>query len=198
LMADCELDVELIHAYRPLQAFDMILLPGSKMVMSDLRWLKSQGLFNEIKMCKKPIFGLCGGYQMLCHTLHDADALEHNSPGTEVGFEYIDDDVHYQNPKILANASYSLFGYPIKGYEIHYGRMRRYPLYYQSQLVCGTHVHGVFDDDDFRSSYLRSINPTYQGYLYGKYRETEIQQFADKVGENLDIGNLLGALKAES
>jgi adenosylcobyric acid synthase len=198
LMADCELDVELIHAYRPLQAFDMILLPGSKMVMSDLRWLKSQGLFNEIKMCKKPIFGLCGGYQMLCHTLHDADALEHNSPGTEVGFEYIDDDVHYQNPKILANASYSLFGYPIKGYEIHYGRMRRYPLYYQSQLVCGTHVHGVFDDDDFRSSYLRSINPAYRGYRYGKYRETEIQQFADKVGENLDIGNLLGVLKAES
>jgi adenosylcobyric acid synthase len=198
LMADSELDVELIHAYRPLQAFDIILLPGSKTVMKDLRWLKSQGLLNEIKAFNKPIFGLCGGYQMLCQTLHDPDALEHNTPSTETGLGFIDDDVVYQNPKVLANGSYSLFGYSIKGYEIHYGRMDLYPLYYQSQQICGTHIHGLFDDDDFRGSYFKTINPDYQGYAYQVYREAEIQQFADRVGENIDISALLGVLQAES
>ena len=197
LMADSELDVELIHACRPLQAFDMVLLPGSKTVMNDLRWLKSQGLFNEIKAFNKPIFGLCGGYQMLCQNLNDPDALEHNTPGMVTGFGFIDDDVIYQTPKVLANGSYTLFGYAIKGYEIHYGRMNRYPLYYQSQQICGTHVHGLFDDDDFRSSYFKAINPAYKGYGYKDYRETEIQQFADRVGEAIDIRVLLGILRAE-
>jgi adenosylcobyric acid synthase len=196
LMADCELDVQLIHAYRPLQAFDTILLPGSKTVMKDLRWLKSQGLFNEIKACNKPIFGLCGGYQMLCHNLCDPDSLEHNTPGAEMGLGFIDDDVVYQNPKVLASGNYTLFGYAIKGYEIHHGRMNRYPLYYQSQQICGSHVHGIFDNDDFRSSYFKTLKPSYQGYVYGDYRETEIQNFADTVGQNIDISALLGVLQA--
>jgi adenosylcobyric acid synthase len=198
LMADHELDVELIHAYRPLQAFDLVLLPGSKTVMNDLRWLKNQGLFNEIKACNKPVFGLCGGYQMLCQNLYDPDALEHNTPGTETGFGFIDDDVIYQNPKVLASGSYTLFGHTIKGYEIHYGRMERYPLYYQGQQIGGTHIHGIFDDDDFRGSYFKTINPDYQGYAYQDYREMEIQQFADRVGESLDIENLVGILSTES
>jgi adenosylcobyric acid synthase len=196
LMADSELEVELIHAYRPLQAFDMVLLPGSKTVMNDLRWLKSQGLFNEIKTFNKPIFGLCGGYQMLCQTLHDPDALEHNIPSAEMGLGFIDDDVVYQNPKVLASGSYTVFGYAIKGYEIHYGRMSRYPLYYQSPQISGTHVHGVFDDDNFRNNYFRAINKDYQGYAFQDYREAEIQQFADRVAENIDIENLLGILES--
>lgn len=196
LMADPELEVELISYNRSLQAFDMVLLPGSKTVMKDLRWLKSQGLFEEIKAFKKSIFGLCGGYQMLCERLHDPDVLEHNVPSMETGFGLIDDTVVYQDPKVLASGSYTLFSCPIKGYEIHYGRMSRYPLYYQSQQICGTHVHGIFDDDDFRRQYFQSINPTYQGYAYPDYREGQIQQFADRVGESVDIDNLVQILQA--
>ena len=198
LMADSELDVELIHAYRPLQAFDIVLLPGTKTVLKDLRWLKSQGLYNEIKHCNRPIFGLCGGYQMLCQNLHDPDALENNIPSSETGLDLIDDDVVYQTPKVLASGSYGLFGFRVEGYEIHYGRMVRYPLYYQSLQVCGTHVHGIFDDDAFRKCYFKAINPDYQGYNYPEYRETQIQQFADKVGKCIDIDALLESLQAGS
>ncbi|WP_411725360.1 cobyric acid synthase [Methyloglobulus sp.] len=196
LMADSELDVELVISYRTLQSFDLVLLPGSKTVMNDLRWLKSQGLFHEIKVCDKPIFGLCGGYQMLCQNLHDPNALEHNTPSKETGLGFINDDVMYQAPKVLASGSYSLFSHSIKGYEIHFGRMDRYPFYYQGQQTCGTHVHGVFDDDDFRNHYFKALNPTYQGYAYRDYREAEIQQFADRVAENIDIDVLLRVLQA--
>lgn len=188
LMADEELDIELIHAFRPLHGYDMLLLPGSKTVIRDLRWLKAQGLFTEIQHFKKPIFGLCGGYQMLCRQLLDPDALEHDTASEEMGLGLIDDCVVYQNPKILSRGQYPLFSYPaIEGYEIHCGRMTKFPLYYQDGQIAGTHIHGVFDDDEFRSAYFKAINPAYRGYAYGTYREQAIQNFADCVAEHLDI-----------
>ncbi len=195
LMGDPELYVELIHAYRPLENFDMVLLPGSKTVIRDLQWLKSQGLFQEILQFKKPVFGICGGYQMLCQQLHDPEAIEHQTAIVETGFAFINDTVNYQNPKILTRGKYPVFSYAeVSGYEIHCGRMNKYPLYYQSELYSGTHVHGVFDHDEFRSAYFKALNPNYQGYVYAQYREAEIQGFADMVANNLDIATIFQAL----
>ncbi|MGZ5051316.1 MAG: cobyric acid synthase [Methylobacter sp.] len=196
LMADPELYIELIHDYRPLQSFDTVLLPGSKTVIRDLHWLKSLGLFDEILRFAKPVFGICGGYQMFCRSLHDPDAIEHTSPIVEQGLGFIDDSVLYQSPKILARGQYRLFSYDaVSGYEIHCGRMDKYPLYYQGEQYAGTHVHGIFDHDDFRTAYFKAINPHYQGYAYPDYRDTEIQSFADMVEQNLDIAAVLQALR---
>jgi adenosylcobyric acid synthase len=196
LMGDPELYVELIQAYRSLESFDLALLPGSKTVIRDLQWLKTQGLFNEILQFKKSVFGICGGYQMLCQGLHDPDAIEHDISIVESGFGFIDATVLYQSPKILARGQYQLFSHTdIQGYEIHCGRMDKYPLYYQSNRYAGTHVHGVFDDDVFRTDYFKAINPQYQGYAYANYREAEIQGFADMVAGNLDINAILKALQ---
>jgi adenosylcobyric acid synthase len=195
LMADAEVQVELIDAFRPLDEFDMVLLPGSKTVIRDLRWLKDQGLFDEIRRRKKPVFGICGGYQMFCRTLHDPDALEHETPGSEPGFDLIGDTVVYKRPKILKRGQYELFSCPVNGYEIHCGRMANYPLAHQNENVAGTHVHGIFDNDGFRTAYLKAINPAYRGYGYAAYREAEIQGFADMVARQLDIAAILKALQ---
>jgi adenosylcobyric acid synthase len=198
LMADPEIYVELIHAYRSLSNFDMVLLPGSKTVIRDLQWLKQQGLFNELQQFNKSVFGLCGGYQMLCLSLHDPDALEDDIGSIETGLSFIDDIVVYQSPKILQSGYYQLFSYTaIKGYEIHCGRMDKYPLYYQGGRFTGTHVHGVFDDDAFRSDYFKAINPQYQGFHYACYREAQIQSFTDMVAENLDTAAILQVLQAD-
>ncbi|MBM4206669.1 MAG: cobyric acid synthase [Gammaproteobacteria bacterium] len=200
LMADSELSIDLINHYRPLTNYDMLLLPGSKTVIRDLRWLKEQGLYKEIRQFGKAIFGLCGGYQMLCRQLHDPDALEHEAPGTESGLGFIDDEVVYQSPKILKLGQYQLFSHAaISGYEIHCGRMAQYPLYYQAHppstlAVAGTHVHGVFDNDGFRTSYFKAINPAYQGYRYASYRDKAIQDFADNVSAEINIDAILAAL----
>ena len=198
LMADPEIHVELIPGYRTLNHFDMVLLPGSKTVIRDLQWLKQQGLFTELQQFNKPVFGLCGGYQMLCLSLHDPDALENDVAIIEEGLGFIDDIVVYQTPKILQSGYYQLFSYTsIKGYEIHCGRMDKYPLFYQGNQYTGTHVHGVFDDNAFRGDYFKAINPHYQGFDYACYRETQIQSFTDMVAQNLDTAAILQALQAD-
>jgi len=196
LMADPEIFVELISTYRHLVHFDMVLLPGSKSVISDLQWLKQQGLFEELQQFNKPIFGISGGYQMFAVSLHDPDALEHDTAIIEPGLAFMDDIVLFQSPLIVQSGNYQLFTYPgIKGYEIHNGQTGKYPLFYQRSHYAGTHVHGVFDDDVFRGDYFRAINSDYQGYNYSEYREQQIQNFTNMVADNLDTEAILQALQ---
>ncbi len=198
LMADPELYVELIHEYRPLATFDMVLMIGSKTVIRDLRWLKENGLYAEVQQFNGAVFGICGGYQMFCQTLYDPEALEHDTPTVETGLGLCDDDVIYQNPKILQRGCYELFSHAIQGYEIHCGRMTNYPLYYQQGRIAGTHIHGVFDNNGFRTEYFKNINPTYQGYDYATYRDGQIQGFADMVADNLDMDAILQAIRVQT
>mgnify|MGYP002282077102 CR=1 FL=1 len=58
---------------------DLIVLPGTKATMEDLRWLRESGLESEIKKCAAagtPVLGVCGGYQMLGETLSDPEGVE--------------------------------------------------------------------------------------------------------------------------
>ena len=198
LMADPEISVELIDNYRSLNDFDMVLLLGSKTVIRDLQWLKKQGLFHELKHFKNPIFGVCGGYQMFAKTLHDPDGLEHDEACIEEGLNFIDDIVIYQSPKILSSGNYQLFSYTgIKGYEVHSGTMNNHPLFYDNGKYMGTHVHGVFDDNNFRQDYFKAINPLYTGYDYAAYRAEQILKFTDMVASHLDIEFILEQLQAD-
>ena len=134
---------------------------------------------------------------MFCLSLHDPDALENDISIIEPGLEFIDDIVLYQSPKILQSGNYQLFSYAaIKGYEIHCGRMGKYPLFYQRSHYAGTHVHGVFDDDTFRADYFKSINSSYQGFNYAEYKEKQIQSFTNMVADNLDTTAILNALQS--
>jgi adenosylcobyric acid synthase len=99
--------------------------------------------------------------------------------------------VTYQQPKILKRGAYRVFNFDVQGYEIHCGRLARYPLYYQAGHIAGTHVHGVFDDNFFRTAYFKTLNPAYQGFDYVEYRETAINAFTNMVRDNLDLNALL-------
>ena len=195
LMADEELDVILIHSFQTLEKFDLILLAGSKNVLSDLRYLKENGLFAEIQKFEKEIFGICGGYQMLCETLNDSQGLESDAPSCETGLSLIADNVTYQQPKILKRGNYRAFDFDVQGYEIHCGRLENYPLFYQSKRICGTHIHGIFDNNEFRTAYFKKLNSAYDGFDYAAYREAAINNFTNMVRENLDLSALQTALQ---
>ena len=58
---------------------DLIILPGTKNTMADLKWMRQNGL--EAAVLKHAarggaVLGICGGYQMLGKALHDPDGVE--------------------------------------------------------------------------------------------------------------------------
>ena len=71
--------VRYVGSVKELKNPDLIILPGTKNTISDLIWLRECGL--EAAIMKhvsknKPLFGICGGYQMLGLTLKDPHNVE--------------------------------------------------------------------------------------------------------------------------
>lgn len=68
---------------------DAVILPGTKNTISDLLWMRQNGL--EARVLKhsaqnKPVFGICGGYQMLGMEISDPTGEEYG--GTVQGWDF--------------------------------------------------------------------------------------------------------------
>ncbi len=187
LIADDEVFVEFVDYNLSLDKFDLVILPGSKLVIKDLKWLKDMGLFDQIKNYKGHICTICGGYEMMFETLNDKYALENSEPLVEEGFGLIPEDIVFEKQKVLKKQSYDLFGDKIEGFEIHHGVCDKYPLSYESNKFKGTFVHGIFDNDKFRSEYFKSINENYVGYSFEQYKKNTVDTFIDEMRSRLDV-----------
>jgi adenosylcobyric acid synthase len=71
--------VRYVNSIEDLNHPDLIILPGSKTTVSDLVWLKANGLANRITELYQDgacVIGICGGYQMLGRYINDPDGVE--------------------------------------------------------------------------------------------------------------------------
>ena len=73
--------VRYVSSVQELGQPDMIFLPGSKNTMGDLRWMRQNGLEAAVKKLAAhiPVWGICGGYQMLGHTISDPHGVENEN-----------------------------------------------------------------------------------------------------------------------
>lgn len=58
---------------------DLVIVPGSKRTVSDLAWLRANGIADVIRARAdhgKPVLGICGGCQMLGETIEDLHGVE--------------------------------------------------------------------------------------------------------------------------
>lgn len=115
-----------------LNGADLILLPGTKNTMSDLRWLRASGLEAALLKCHAQgsvIFGICGGYQMLGQHLADPDGTEEGGQMRGIGLLPL--QTVFQKDKVttrvhgrigrLSGVLAALSGREAAGYEIHMG-----------------------------------------------------------------------------
>lgn len=187
LIADQSINLQFIETNILLDKFDMIILPGSKLVIKDLLWMKSNGLFDSLKEFDKTILGLCGGYEMIFENLFDKYALENEEPLQEEGFGFIDDDIVFEKEKVLNKSLYEIFGCNIKGFEIHHGQSKKYPLSFESSKIKGTFVHGIFENDNIRNKIFSEINSDYKSFNFYEYKNNEINTFIDTLKSKLNI-----------
>lgn len=113
---------------------DLIIIPGTKNTMEDLLWMRQGGLETAIikhASSGKPVFGICGGFQMLGRQLEDPYNVEHGGsmkgmgllPSTTV-FEKEKTRTQIKGHFVTSGKGYfsALDGVEIEGYEIHMGQ----------------------------------------------------------------------------
>lgn len=163
---------------------NLIIIPGTKNTIEDLRVLKENKLFYKIKEAKEngtPIFGICGGYQMLGTFVLDKLGIEGDILQEE-GFGFLDIKTRFNENKItkqtkaevLCNLTHvnRIEGSILCGYEIHNGiskiGKKAIPFIKDSEgliigvcdsnkIVAGTYLHGIFDSEEFINSFVKSL-----------------------------------------
>lgn len=206
-----------VKSVRELKDPDMIILPGTKNTMEDLKWLRESGLETQIlkQAAKgKVIFGICGGYQMLGMELSDPFNVE--SGGTMAGMGLLPTRTVFEKEKvrtrvsgnfnevsgILAELSYVEF----EGYEIHMGQTTY--DFNEEELttidnvngediikndglykdnVYGSYIHGIFDKEEVSKAIVESLC-IHKGIDYSSISTVDIEKYKEEQYDKLAEG----------
>jgi adenosylcobyric acid synthase len=131
---------------------------------------------------------------MMFESLEDIYALENEEASKEEGFAFIPDVITFEKEKVLEKKTYDLFGEKIEGFEIHHGMCKNYPLSYEKQNFKGTFVHQIFDNNEFRTKYFKSIKADYKGFDFQEYKKQTIDNFIGTLKEKLDVEYILKSI----
>lgn len=214
--------VRYVSSVQELGQPDMLILPGSKNTMGDLTWMRNSGLESAIKKLAEriPVFGICGGYQMLGEEICDPDNIEEG--GSMPGIGLLSVKTVLQKKKVRRQISGSLnvlggifeslshLGYT--GYEIHMGQTGE-ALADKAEAsepetirgngnVYGTYVHGIFDKGNIAETVIRALAEK-KGFLesqvsfedYQAFKEKQYDKLADTLREYLDMNAIYQMLK---
>jgi len=196
---------------------DLIVLPGSKSVRSDLQHLRSQGWEPFIRRHLRyggKLLGICGGFQMLGERLHDPDGLE-GKAGSCSGLGLLAMETTLQPSKVLRRVNGVLASdetIAVTGYEIHLGISAgaafAHPLIIDDQgraegalsqdgQIAGTYWHGLFDEQAACDALLAWAGHQRAGAVdFAAMREAGIDRIADAWAEHHDADRIAQALAA--
>ena len=205
-----QIEFSFVPISEPLPAADLIILPGSKSVRSDLASLRAAGWDAAIKQHLRyggKLIGICGGLQMLGQHVHDPLGIE-GEAGSSAGLGLLDMETTLAAEKQLRNVRGTLLleGAPVHGYEIHAGISSGAALQQPAlQLehaadgaispdgqILATYLHGLFESPAACSALLRWAGlRTVQTQDYAARREADLERLADEVERHLDTAKLL-------
>ncbi len=191
LVADAEVELSFISNSLDASSCDVVVIPGSKLVVEDLEWLRERGFEETIKNKNKTIIAICGGYEMLYEKIIDEDFIESKNSET-IGFGRLKGEVRFQKDKIVKKGTYNIFGCVGEGYEIHNGVTKNKAK--RKKNLYGTFVHGLFDNDEFRYRLFCHIDKNYKGYNFKEYKSKAIKEFVSHIDKYIDVDYIVKAL----
>ena len=196
---------------------DVLVIPGTKNTIGDLRWLREKGLDREILRLKDEgciLFGICGGYQMLGRKISDPYDTESGMSDTGLGLLPVDTVMDREKTRTLyegfiedaEGALKALKGAGVKGYEIHTGRTVPYEEVrvftsgstgYCRNNIYGTYIHGFFDSREVCTGFLsaaaacRGLQIDLQTVKDMKaYKEEQYDRLAEQLRRHLDMDRI--------
>lgn len=202
-----QVDFHYVRAGQALPACDLIILPGSKNVRSDLEFMKQQGWQNDVNRHLRyggKVLGICGGYQMLGIKIDDPEGIEGDA-GSGEGLGLLDLSTCLKPQKQLKQVTGSLLlagSAPVAGYEIHAGvtsgnALSRPLLQLGNQAdgaisednqVAGCYLHGLFDQQQACAELLKWAGLAKAEALdMQQLREQQLDRLAETLLQHLDI-----------
>jgi len=203
---------------------DMVIIPGTKNTISDLKWMRQNGLEAAIMRLANEgaiIFGICGGYQMLGLDIRDNENIEGGGETGGLGLlpvstEFFSKKTRLRSAGIITGATGALRplnGCMVEGYEIHMGVSRLtggaaalltkengYADGCASDNAAGTYLHGFFDSAGCRTALVKAlcgrkgIPAPKAAFDLAAYKNEQINKLADAVRKNLDMGFIYGMM----
>lgn len=201
-----QVDLQFIGPGQSIPGADLIILPGSKSVRSDLAYLRANGWDTAVARHLRyggKVLGICGGLQMLGEQVHDPLGLE-GVAGSSDGLGLLAFSTTLEEEKQLRNVRGRLVleDAEVSGYEIHAGVTtgdalsnaaviledgRRDGAQSADGQILGTYLHGLFESPAACSALLRWAGlQDVQAVDYHGLRERDIERLADLVENHLD------------
>jgi adenosylcobyric acid synthase len=187
---------------------DLLILPGTKNTIADLKWLRETGLDAAILRLAESgamIFGICGGYQMLGERVTDGEGVEIEGGGSLVGLGLLPLRTVFlrekQRKQISGTvAAFGCSSVPVEGYEIHMGSTfttddaEERSLLVQRGTVYGTYLHGFFDSAECRTALFADLckekgisSLSEQAFDLRQYKEEQFTILENAVRRHLDM-----------
>lgn len=213
-----DINIKYINSVDEMGEEDIIIIPGTKNTIDDLKELKDNGIATEIiKASKngKVIIGICGGFQMLGEKIKDPYGIESEIkeiPGLgllelETVMEKEKNTTQYEGK--LSNCTGLLEGLEeeeIKGYEIHQGVTfgneskvndeDRIVTVVKGENIFATYLHGIFENEKITRNILnkvrakKGIELQMKGITFDEYREQQLDKLEKIFRENVDIDKI--------
>lgn len=195
---------------------DMILIPGTKNTMADLMWMRQCGM--EAAVMKyaskgKPVFGICGGYQILGMEISDPCNAEHG--GTIRGMGLLPHSTVFAGEKTTRRSRgrlsevtgifSELSGQEYQGYEIHMGVSGTEDNIVNNGNVYGTYMHGIFDRGNIASTVAEALMKSkgldgsgMRAFDIDEYKQSQYDKLAEVLSEALDVELLMKIARGET
>ena len=209
--------VRYVENVRALGAPDLVIIPGTKNTIGDMKWLRACGLEAAVKKLAAsgtPVIGICGGYQMLGREIVDEEGVE--GGGSIAGMGLLPVVTRFRPEKRRTRTTAraldvkgvfaALSGAELEGYEIHCGATTRGegagPLIRiedgaldgcQSGNVYGCYLHGFFDGEPCRRAVLgalarrKGVTLDARPFDWKAYKERQYDALAQTLREHLDM-----------
>jgi adenosylcobyric acid synthase len=195
LASEAGVHLRFVRSPDQLQPADLIVLPGSKHVASDLDWLQASGFVPLLKKHLRyggKVLGICGGMQMLGVSIED-DGIE-GTGSTGLGWLHLSTTMRPEKTLRRVDQPSNWPGSErVTGYEIHHGESQGETNHDESlfpfaacsddRLVWGTYVHGLFEQGGFRQAWLAEMG---FGASDGKDQQQRTMASLDLLADTLE------------